>query len=230
MNSPLQCALRLNNEGVSLMTANEDQQAVQILTKSLNLIMQALSDPLLETLDEADIDHAVIVHNATYQYQLIPDSVDNDITKSFVYSNAVTFAPENESPILKSNINCYGSVIVLNIALVYHRQGILGNPTCFSKAMKMYETITNLVGSNRYNQGTALLVKLAAVNNLSQILRDCGAYESSQEGFQFLALVIGLVGEHQQPAGSSLIDGEDVRGMILNILISSQSLPAAAAA
>jgi hypothetical protein len=223
----LQCALRLNNEGVSLMAANKDQQAVQILTKSLNLVKQVL-DALSETLDEADIDPVVIFHNDTHRYPLIPDSVDNAITKSFVYSNAVIFAPENDSPISEANIHCYSAVIILNIGLLYHRQGILGNPACFLKAKKMYEMIINFVGGHRYNQGTALLVKLAAVNNLSQVLWDFGAYESSQKGFQFLASLIGLIGEGQ-PAGS-LIDGEDARGMKLNIFYSLQSLPPAAAA
>jgi len=220
----LQCALRLNNEGVSLMEANKDQRAVQILTKSLNLVKAALA----ETVDEADIDPVAIFHNDTYRYPLIPDSIDNDITKSFVYSNAVIFATENESPISAANIHCYSAVIILNIGLLYHRQGILGNPACFLKAKKMYEMIINFVGGKRYNQGTALLVKLAAVNNLSQVLWDYGAYESSQKGFQFLASLIGLIGEGQ-PAGS-LIDGEDARGMILNIFYSLQSLPPAAAA
>jgi tetratricopeptide (TPR) repeat protein len=231
MSSPssFNSALHLNNEGVSLMMANQNQQAAKCLARSLNLVKQIIAP--LESRDEAPSASSsctpIILHDDIHA--LI--DLEEDPNCSFVYHNALTFALrnyQNEKYSLQdeqANLHVYSATIVLNIALLYNRQGKLGNPACLTKAKQLYETVTKLVGSSPCdNQGAALLVQLAAINNHAQILRDQGEIEAAQDGFHLLVWII------QTSDQTDLVNTEIIQGMLLNALVSSTPCLLAAAA
>jgi hypothetical protein len=137
------------------------------------------------------------------------------------------FSLDNDSTALPSDaIHTYASVIILNIALAYHRQGISENPAWLRKAEKMYEMVGKLLGSSDTNQGTALLVKVAAINNLSQLRYGQGDFVFSRKGFQYLSSLLSYAGAnlHQTKCQDHVY-----KGMLLNALLVAPSDAAPAA-
>jgi hypothetical protein len=210
----LKHALRLNNEGVRLLLANKDHESVSCFTQSLNLVKHALST----THSDQQQHHApsvAFIHGSTHS---IPNLYD---TSCFIFGDAITLAEDNDLLLQRSgeqDVHVYSAVIILNIAMAYHRQALLtGSAACRFKAEKMYDMVTTLVANSEDNQGTSLLVKIAAINNLSQLRFDEGDYEASREGFEYLGALINYAETH---LSSSLTSQEDTfQGMVLNVLL-----------
>ena len=219
---PLKYALRLNNEGVRLLLdGNQDQQAVSCFTESLNQVKQALS---AHPDNKVMFSNPPLIHQASFPIPSLHDP------GCFVYSNAITF--KLDDAFLRSSshdLHVYSAVIILNIAMAYHRQGVIrGSPACYFKAEKMYDMVTTLVASNEDNLGTSLLVEIAAINNLSQLRHEQGDYDASREGFEYLGALLNLA--ESQLAASSLNQEDDIfKGIILNVLLvaAPETAPAA---
>jgi hypothetical protein len=219
----LKHALRLNNEGVRLLLANKDHESVSCFTQSLNLVKHALSTTNSD--QQQQPPSASIIHGSTYS---IPNLYD---TSCFIFGDAITFAEDNNDLLQRSgeqDMHVYSAVIILNIAMAYHRQALLtGSAPCRFKAEKMYDMVTTLVANSEDNHGTSLLVKIAAINNLSQLRFDEGDYEASREGFEYLGALINYAEAH---LSSSLTSQEDTfQGMVLNVLLVMAPETAAAA-
>jgi hypothetical protein len=208
-------ALRLNNEGIMLLLGNRDQEAESKLTSALSqvtgLFLAASEDTGAEC--ESATPSKPFIHHSTYTLPNLQD------VSCFVYSNALVFSFDSESTALSSDdVRTYTSVIILNIALAYHRRGISENPECLRKAEKMYEIVGHLLRSSDTNQGTALLVKIAAINNLSQLRYGQGDFVFSREGFQYLGSLLSYAGAnlHQTKCQDHVYTG-----MLLNALLAT---------
>ena len=221
----LQDALRLNNEAVSLLLRNEDRKAVECLSKSLVLMKRLLVSPTTSPAsasspnEGAGSSRCLVLHDTTHP---LPNFQQEEVSHSFVYTRAISFSGESEDLFTEDNAHLYSAVIILNIALAYHRQG---KRSCLDKAERMYEMASKLVNDAAINQGTSLLIHLAALNNLAQLRYDRGEFKSSQESFRLLARLIGSSASSEQ----HVVETSEVRGMLLNVL-SATTLPVVAAA
>lgn len=207
-------ALRLNNEGVMLLLGNRDQEAESSLRSALDRVrglLAASSEDAGADCRESAIPSKPFIHHSTYTLPNLQD------VSCFVYSNALVFSLDNDSTALPSDdIHAYASVIILNIALAYHRRGISENPEWLRKAEKMYEMVGKLLGSSDTNRGTVLLVKVAAINNLSQLRYGQGDFVFSCKGFQYLSSLLSYAGAnlHQTKCQDHVY-----KGMLLNALL-----------
>jgi hypothetical protein len=170
--SSLNQALRLNNDGVMLLLENRDQEAVTCLTQSLNMIKHNLlanppSDDSSTSRSSSNPfnSKALNIHHTAHSLPNLHDS------NFFIYSSLLAFSIETDFPSENSTIiHVYSAVIILNIALAYHRKGVLGgNKSCLAKAEKMYDMVAKLLSGCEDNQGIALVAKLASINNLFQL-------------------------------------------------------------
>jgi hypothetical protein len=175
----LRNALRLNNEGIMLLLENRDKEALATLTESLNQVKKLLTaSEEVSTNGQTPMSMNAIIHHSTYT---IPNLHD---VNCFIYNSALMFSllDSDCTPCSRDDIHVHTSVIILNIALAFHRRGLSGNSACLLlKAEKMYEMVGELLGNSEGNQGTALLVKIAAINNLSQLRHDQGDYAFAGE-------------------------------------------------
>ena len=152
----------------------------------------------------------------------------------FVYNGAITLSSasatrtnqaqhnELEGCISEAHMNVYSAAIIYNIALVYHRQGVrYCKNICLEKAEKMYDMLLKLVGysgditsldeSMLPQDGTALLLRIAAINNCSLIRLDKGDYEFPRHGFHHLSRVLTTLGN------------DNARALFDNLLISNEN-------
>jgi hypothetical protein len=216
--------VELNNSGVALLLQNKIQAAVPLFTDSLTLIKTIMHDQqqgpestaatTMQLFQQHDATHAAL--------SKLQDE------HSFVWNEVFTISDrgtdfhilESESQII------YAGIIIFNIALIHHRQGKLGHPSCLAKAGKMYDMVTALLGCDSYTQGTALIVKLAALNNRSLIQYEQTNYDASRRGFEQLVWTVNSSTTHLLPPASLV----NVNSMLLNalMLISSCHQPSAA--
>jgi hypothetical protein len=214
MNYLIQEAQRLNNEGVMLLLLeNREQQAVTCLRQSLNMFKHLLAIPS----DDNSRSSSSSPSNMALNIQLLAQSLPNlQDSNSFIYCSLLAFSPAEASETLpsKDTIQVFSAVIILNIALAYHRKGVSGNKACMARADKMYGMVTKLLSGCENNRGFALLAKLASINNLSVLQHSQNDYSLSQQGFQYLRDLIDVAAAERSP----LCSAQMYEGMLLNIL------------
>jgi hypothetical protein len=216
MNSLIQEAQRLNNEGVTLLLLdNREQQAVTCLKESLNLFKHLLaiaSDDDSRTSSSPPSSMALNIQLLAHSLPSLHDS------NGFIYCSLLAFSVAEASERLPSNdtIQVYSAVTILNIALAYHRKGASGNEASMAMAEKLYGTVTKLLSVCEKNKGYALVARLASINNLSVLQHSQGEYSLSQQGFQYLGDLIDVAANNLE--GSSLCSAQMYQGMLLNLL------------
>jgi hypothetical protein len=213
----LKRALRLNNEGVWHLLNERDSEADDCFIQSLSWLKAALSCGALGDNDLAFAEGSAStctssMHRATHSIPYLHDPI------CFIYSNAITFALDDL--VVQScadNFHVCSAVVLLNIGMTYHRRAILsGNSEWRVKAERMYDMVIKLDESDQDPHGTALLTKIAAINNLSQLCHGDGDYESSRDGFTYLGEVL----QWAEAQSGTLPSQEDIiTEMILNIML-----------
>eukprot|EP00980_Cylindrotheca_fusiformis_P012489 scaffold3073_cov66-Cylindrotheca_fusiformis.AAC.4 len=216
-------ALRINNEGVSLLMQNRDEEAMILFTKSLNAVKENLATPsgteLSTKIELPKSDNKPLsptnIHDATHTIS----GIHEDHSSYFIYDNVLTFSMEminNDMPSTHQAIQC-ASVIILNVALLYHYNGLNSDQTALEKAEQLYNMVCRLLeGKIDMCQGTALLVRAAAINNLAQLHYHQGAYDDALNGFRTLGLLLDRFGGNLHHAECQ----ETVyQGMFLNALV-----------
>jgi hypothetical protein len=217
MNDLIQEAQQLNNEGVRLLLSeNREQQAVTCLKLSLNIVKHLLGIAINDNNRSSSN-----TSNEALNIQLLAHSLPNlQDSNSFIYCSLLAFSVAEASETLPSEdtIQVYSSVLILNIALAYHRKGVSGNEASLAMAEQMYGMVIKLLSDCEHNQGVALVAKLASMNNLSLLQRNQGYHNLAQQGFQYLGDLIDIAGVNLER--SPLCSARMYDGMLLNILCS----------
>jgi hypothetical protein len=215
MNSLIQEAQRLNNEGVMLLLLkNREQEAVTCLRQSLNLFKQLL----VTASDDNNSGSSSNPPNMALNIQLLAHSLPNlQDSKSFICCSLLAFSVAEASETLPSEdtIQVCSVIAIPNIALACHRKGVSGNEASMAMAVKMHSVVPKLVSVRENNKGVALVAKLAAINNLSVLQRSQGDHNIAQQGFQYLGDLIDVAGKNLEK--SSLCSAQMHQGMLLNI-------------
>eukprot|EP00980_Cylindrotheca_fusiformis_P001852 scaffold414_cov109-Cylindrotheca_fusiformis.AAC.15 len=219
-------ALRINNEAVALLMQNRDEEAMVLFINSLNAVKQltTIGSGLPSKIGGQNRtlrSSPTNIHDVTHT---VPGLQDHSC---FIYGNILTFSMETinkNMPSAHLAIQC-ASVIILNVALLYHHIGIRSNQAALEKAELLYDMVCKLLEGKDMCQGTALLVKAAAINNLAQLHYHRGAYDFALEGFKTLGLLFDFFGGKLQLAKCQEIA---YQGMLLNALV--LKTPAAACA
>jgi hypothetical protein len=127
-----------------------------------------------------------------------------------------SFIPDN---CIQSVLHSCSACIILNLALVYHRQGQLGSAQCMQKAQKLYEMVLKPINGSSLNTEISLLVRIAAANNLAQICHENGEFCRAEEARSFMAHQLRL----------SELDDSLMEAFVLNALSLNAPTMAAAA-
>eukprot|EP00980_Cylindrotheca_fusiformis_P029640 scaffold23638_cov113-Cylindrotheca_fusiformis.AAC.2 len=214
-------ALRINNEGVGLLMQNRDREAIIRFTNALNAVKQLTMN---ESESESDTARSppTNIHDATYT---VPGLQNHSC---FIFDNVLTFSMETikkNVPPAHLAIQC-ASVIILNVALVHHCNGLRSNQNALDKAELLYDMVCQLLGDIENCQGTVLLVKAAAINNLSQLRYHRGDYGFALEGFRYLDFLFAHYGGnlHHTNCQKTVY-----QGILLNALVLKAPAPASAA-
>jgi tetratricopeptide (TPR) repeat protein len=233
-------AISLNNDGVSLLVAGDDQAAAVALSHALSLVKGLLSmtpscdlrGPLPASFGSSN-DNKLPSCSSTmevceeHKHELIhskkPLPCLQDVN-FFIYNHTMSIS--SDSPLTNAMLPIYSACVILNLALAYHRRGKQAHSIpCMLKAEKMYATIEKLLKNDGMNSNaTATVLRIAAANNLSQIRFQRGEYERAQEDLEFLAYLIRDVGSVR-----ALLSDEELYGLLCNVVLFARPHFAAAA-
>jgi hypothetical protein len=178
--------VELNNARVALLLQNKDREALPLFTESLYLIKTILNAqqrgpesnaPTMQRSRQHAATHAL--DNLQHEHWFLWNEVFTISDPAGATEKCLTL--ESEWKILLC-----ASMIIVNVALIHHRQSRLGKRSCLAKAETMHKTVATLLGCASQNQGTAVIVKLATLNNLSLIHHEQNNVDASCRGFGHL--------------------------------------------
>ena len=241
----IEYAVRLNNEAVSLLLTGNDHQAVECFTKSVSLMKRVLTRATSHGAPPSRIGQLspVVLGGSIPQSAgpISPPAVDSNIfihhassplpgltdRHCYIYNQALTISTEGAfSSHIESYAQIYSAVVIFNMALAHHRGRRNGNRKCADRAVVLYNMIMRLLRCSGIG-GTAGVVKLATINNLSQLRFEQGNYAQAREGLDYLsALIAQAESSRSSPIAPSPNGGvddshiatEDMRGLIMNVL------------
>jgi hypothetical protein len=218
----LEEAIRLNNEGVSFLITGKDCMATASFSKSLNAVKMLLQKKQQKIQDghQASYSHqasSVCEHfllHSTTQLPCFQGNEDNYILQNAITLKAVNFS----SGVDETTMNLYSACAIFNVALLHHRLGMTGNLTGLRKAEHMYRLSAKLLQQETKagtSNGTALLVRLAALNNLSQIQFEQGSFREARQGIQVLSFLV----HSAQNWSSALFSIQEWNCLLSNIMM-----------
>ena len=219
-------AIRLNNEGVALLVAGDDQAAAVALSHALSFVKGLLSSltqpcdlrgPLLAP-ESSDVNKLSSCSSAMevcgnelriHSMKPLPYLQDIDF---FIHNHTMSISPD--SPRTNEMLPIYSACVILNLALAYHRRGKQAHIIpCILKAEKMYATIEKLL-SGINNNATAKILRIAATNNLSQIRYQRGEYERARDDVELLAYLVRDVASVR-----ALLGDDELNGLLCNVFL-----------
>jgi hypothetical protein len=144
----------------------------------------------------------------------------------FIFSKPFLFHGSQSSRDFSRLIHLHGAVIIFNIGLAHHHIGkSTGYQSYLEKAVLFYDSCLQLLAKINRLIGNAVLLKMAALSNTSQLRFELGEHIVARQGLNLLsASMIGA-----DPDVIVNLSKEDNDGMIFNILFLRQGTTASAA-
>jgi hypothetical protein len=209
-------AARLNNQGITaLMEGGEDSIALDSLTKSIKMMKRELSKSGTylknKALKSAHYDSSDSCELSTIEWPESPGTQE-----PYIFSKAFTI-PEIVDVNELDVVHFYSAFVVFNLALAHHRKGKRGADAAYIvKAKALYSIVLKLFDNNSLSR-TVILVKLAAINNMSQICFDLGLYdELACEG---LGHISSFMRSSSGTSNQSVFDEPEVQSLLINVLL-----------
>jgi hypothetical protein len=216
-----QTIVTLNNAGVHLLMANADGEALYRLRECLSVLKRTTSESF-SSLDESVCNDC---HQIGEPMAML--SGLHDGSQPFIYNRPFCFSKNLASNSFNSHLHLYGAVVLFNIALAHHRIGkLIKSQSYLEKATMFYDSCFEMLETRGARLGCFTIMKMAALNNASQIrleLAECKVARMS------LDLLVNVMADAEPDALASL-SKEEAGGFILNILLLRNGVPTAAAA
>ena len=234
--SLFQQAAALNNRGVTALRSGDYAiatssmgQAVQLLqTELVSSRSPSSSYDDMDTGDSSsmkvDDSSSMVAQRYLTQKVSIP-CFDTDDT-GVPFQQAV-FIPVDISSPSEIDLTIYSAVVIFNLALAFHVQStgegsfMKDVMLLINKADKLYSMVLKLVDEKTMVNHTALIVKLACVNNLSQLRyhmmmddEDDAETISSREGLKQISHWF-----MRQPSHQVFLEDSEIQSLFVNALL-----------
>jgi hypothetical protein len=212
--SLFQQAAQLNNDGVDSLLNGDQRTAIKLMGESIKCMKVAISAIGSSSTAAPSTCYSSINDTRTVE---IPSMESSD---TIVFNQAIKLPDKDEARAPDElEVNVFTSAVIFNLALAHH---FLGDENSMARAEKLYATVIKLLKGDSLHIHTALIVKLACINNLSQIRYSHGNYKGAREG---LSQVSGFIKQN----GGVMLEGPDVQGLLMNVLLLKPPTVASAA-
>jgi hypothetical protein len=143
-----------------------------------------------------------------------------EASDTIIFNQAIRIPPET-SNVNQSLIITYTAAVAFNLALAHHCTASR-DATCTPKAEKLYWAAFNMLDESTWTVHTALVIKLACINNLSLICFSIGDYQKVRETIQQVAPFI-------RQTNQVLLDEPKIQDLLMNVMLLRAPLVASAA-
>jgi hypothetical protein len=222
--STLQKTRSLNNQGVELLILGQSSAASTAFKDAIQLLGSEVAEDNGGGQNGENVLNDQIPELALGQSQsAVPDLQAQCF---FVYNQAITIL---EGTVLQCNdetISLHSSVILFNWALVFHREGMLGNEKALKKAWFLYARclkVLSLSATAQSKQSSGYLA-LLALNNQAQIHYELCDYA---ESYNCMAQVADMINRTPSLEYSTLTLRNAVKEIYLNTMLSPTAAHAA---
>jgi hypothetical protein len=196
-----QQAAQLNNQGIVSLLKGDHCSAIHSMSEAIKVMKGALSAP-------PGTNTPMKCRNVMYETRSIEIS-SLESSDTIVFSQAIRLPDSDEEREPgEVEMNVYSGAIIFNLALAHHFRG---DKTSLARAEKFYGLVIKVLNRNMLHMHTALIVKLACINNLSQMRYSKGEYERVSEGF------IQVAGFIQQ--NEAVVNEPEVQGLLMSVLL-----------
>ena len=207
--------IQLNNQGVSLLEARRDKQAVSSLSQALLMVQTAFaqedqSSASSSSCMDVDPQHEIFHSFAASRKPLW--NIQN--SNYFVFNKAITIVPTSV-PKSMEDASFYCAAVILNLALAYHRHFIRGNMHCIDKAEKLYGMVCTLLRDSPEDYASLMLFRMIATNNMSHLHYEQRRYEETRDDLSALSFLV----RRMDTKIACVLDEADVNQLLLNVLL-----------
>ena len=212
----------LNNQGVTALLEGNDKAAVAALTQSINIMKQELSN----VPENNDIKRSAPFSSNDYENRSTTGKLPgfHGAQDSYIFAEAINIPEHGDQTVV--DIQIYSAAVIFNLALAVHREGnTTGSASSMAKAQKLYLMVLEVLNNQYMNSRVAVIVKVAAINNLSQIRFDCGEYELVREGLAHLSTFLRASGN----TSDAMLEEPKIQGLLMNVLLLKEPVIAPAA-
>jgi hypothetical protein len=174
--------MSLNNRAASLLLTGDNQQAVALLSKALSSVRRELAFAR-SSHKSFTTESSLELHHDSFELPFFRDQ------QFYIYNLAIALSVEQSqsSVIGVEQAPAFSSVIMFNLALAYHRMALTTrNKKCAEKAVSVYKLVLRLLRHFDFI-GTVGVVRLASINNLSQLRYDQGHFDLAEQGMAHLS-------------------------------------------
>jgi hypothetical protein len=213
-------ACSLNNQGVELLVSGDFSRATRSLTRALSILKEAVKETGTTSCTGMNTSSEEAELPFCESTLAIPGLKDMHF---YVYDHGImlTGTANGENGDL---LPLYSAAILFNLALASHHEARLhGHAKAFKKASLFYNVTVGILNSSVADDMSVTLLKLLALNNKSQIHNDQCDYIQSVDCLKAISGIMGSVADL-----SSILNEEDVKGLMLNTVL--LSVPTAAQA
>jgi tetratricopeptide (TPR) repeat protein len=191
-------AARLNNEGVIALSKGDNQTAIDKLTQSIKWMKQELTKP--------GTDLRTMKSNTTDYEEEATQTVEiPEVDSAIAFNQAIAIPSTTGQDKNDLCIDVYSAAVIFNLALALQHKGEE------KKAERLYSIVLKLLLNEHCHLRIAVLVKLASLNNLSQIRFANGDFESAREGLdQLSGFLRRAAWNFEEP---------EVQGLLMNVLL-----------
>jgi hypothetical protein len=204
MMSLFQQAARFNNDGVRSLLNGDQRGAIQSMGESIKVMKAVVSNTGASSAAAPSRCHSAIHETCTAE---IPSMESSD---TIVFNQAILIPADGDDAQAPGEfeLNIYTSAVIFNLALAHHSRG---DEKSMARAEQLYAMVIKLLKGNSLHMHTALIVKLACINNLSQIRYSKGDYKGAREG---LNQVSGFILQNDV-----MLDEPGIQGLLMNALL-----------
>ena len=215
--SLFQQAADLNNQGITALLNGDRKSAIQSMTDSIKFMKAQLTQSQTDCHNSAVVTSAQTTHTVEIQSMESSDTI--------VFNQAIRIPADVSLTVSEFEVDIYSCAVIFNLALVHHFEASSGADAdaYLMKAEKLYSMALQLLDKTSLTVHTALIVKLACINNLSQIRYAKGDYKNAREGLSQVSAFI------RQPSNQAVLEEPEIQGLLMNVLLLKAPRVAAAA-
>jgi hypothetical protein len=213
-------ACTLNNEGVSLLISGEYIRSISVFQKALSIMKQAatLADESLSGTptgfpDAADSESLNAMSPLKKSNLALPNMHSDS---NYIYNRPFLLDEDNFAAHgMASMLPIYSAVLLFNLALACHQQGLLGKESSLKRASHIYRMSLHILEhSSRRSAATAVLT-VATLNNNAQVQFELCDYTHSHHCLLALSKLLCDV----RPIINDELNTTVLEGLILNSMM-----------
>jgi hypothetical protein len=207
-------AARLNNEGVTALVEGDEETSINLLMSTVKMMKQYIASPDQAAALASSLQQASSCFRSFSTVEVTHAEYDENI----FFSQAIIIPSDDDgsSPL---DVHVYSAAVIFNLALAHHVQGSKNSQ---NKAQKLYATIMKLLDERVGHMQSAVLLKLACINNMAHIRFESGEFDRVQDGLGQLSTLLKSTDE-------GLLEGAEVQGLLMSVLLFKKPNVAAAA-